>query len=157
MSAINEALKKSGQSILTQSESRSSKPKRKTQTLWGATFIVSLLALIAVPVWSSLTPKIISDRLTSGISSPSMRRQFAVEEVPLKSTLHRAPAPLGMRVGNFSLSGLVYSKTGSFCLINGKVMKIGDRIGETMLSQITPDEVVLDTRGEKIILSTNPA
>ncbi len=175
MSVINEALKKSGQPVVaetqkntqeTKSEFRSQLLKKKTRVPWGAIFVVSLLALLTTPIWSTLfygsnktsvKTKEISGRSALEVSSGRMSGQFAVEESAIAPASRPMTAPWGAQIPNFSLNGLVYSKTDSYCLINGKIMRIGDRIGEATLSQVTPNEVILDYRGKKIILPANAA
>ena len=154
MSIINEALKKAGQPIITE---RSEFRKKKTRMNWGPVFVMGVLALITTPLLAPLfnapyktaqagkkSPAFTMPETSSGRVSG----QFAVEEAPLAA---------GPSMPNFSLSGLVYSKTDSYCLINGKVMRIGDQIGGATLSEVTPREVVLNYRGEKVVLPASAA
>ena len=171
MSIINEALKKTTQPIMTETqkttqETRPELLRRKTRMNWGPIFVIGVLVLITAPI---LTPLFYSPyKTTSPIkeipigsvlaaSNSRMSGQFAVEEAPIATTSRLAAAPSTGPLSNFSLNGLVYSKTDSYCLINGKVMRIGDRVGGATLLQVTPNEAVLDYRGEKIVLPANAA
>ena len=154
MSIINEALKKAGQPILADHPELR---KKKSRVNWGPIFVIGVLALITAPLlapWFNSPYKTTQmDKKTPKLpaletSNSRMSGQFAVEESPIA---------IGPSLPNFSLSGLVYSKTDSYCLINGKVMRIGDQVGGATLSEVTPREVVLDYRGEKVVLPANAA
>ncbi len=152
MSIINEALKKTGQSVAH--EPRPELLRKRSRVNWGPFFVMGILALVTAPIlapWFSRPYKTTQAALQvpSGttVGAGQMRGQFAIEE----TSLAMAPVP------NFALSGLVYSKADSYCLINGKVLKIGDQVGGATLSQVTPNEAVLNYRGEKIVLPASAA
>lgn len=162
MSIINEALKKAGQPILAD---RPEFSRRKTRMNWGPIFIMGILLLITTPI---LAPMLNSPYKTGSVkevslgsalpgASVQMKKQFSIEEAPAPML---AGPPSTSRTGwmpNFSLSGLVYSKTDSYCLINGKVVRVGETIGDATLVEVTPSGAVLDYRGEKIVLPANAA
>ncbi len=170
MSIINEALKKAGQPIVGEKKSYeeqknlSHEPKskfrvellrKKAPVNWGPVVIMGLLALITAPIiaplfnspYKSSAQKLPPGGIAAEASFGPVSKQFAIEESPISTTA----------VPNFSLNGLVYSNTDSYCLINGKVMRVGDQVNGATLSQVTPNQAVLDYRGEKIVLPASAA
>lgn len=149
MSIINEALKKAGQPILTEIKDARKGPRAMN---WGPVFVIGVLLVIGAPI---LTPILRDSRSSDGsarqtavgpeVSHPEVRRQFGVEE----TALPRTAQGMGPR---FAMSGLVFSNETSYCLINGKVLKVGDAVGEARLVRITPDSAVLEYRGQQIVL-----
>ncbi len=182
MSIINDALKKAGQPIISEthrSTGRSSvdqkpekrleiKPRlqierRKNTPNWGPFFLVGVLLLVTGPIvapifFNNPSSKILSaptDTTAASMSlSASPRGQYAVEEMPL--TQQTIPSTrLGKSVNpltKFKLSGVVYSEAGSYCLINGKVITKGETVGGATIENITANEVVLNYQGEMITL-----
>ena len=86
------------------------------------------------------------------IHSPAMHPQFAIEEAPTPPAMLQAFSTANRR--DFSLSGIVFSEKESFCLINGRVLKLGETIDGAAIVKITKDQVTLNSNGEKILLST---
>ncbi len=91
----------------------------------------------------------------SPVSATAHQGQFGIEESPI---LPPSPGPIGASPSaalktNFSLSGIVYSPKESYCIINDKVVKVGERVGGATLLAITPEKVVLDYQGETIALA----
>ena len=88
------------------------------------------------------------------LSGGAMRKgQFGIEEVPLLPSA----GPAGNSTSstfrrNFNLSGIVYSPTESYCIINDKIVKVGEQVGGATLLEITSEKVVLDYQGQKIQL-----
>jgi hypothetical protein len=165
MSIINDALKKAAQNPEAEPQKTAQeatpmfRPEllktRKARANWRPFFLMGILIAVLTPLVAPLfSNPYKTDSSVNEISTGSplksvgnkISRQFAVEE-----------APLFRMTPNFSLNGLVYSTTDSYCLINGKVMRVGDSVEGAMLSQVTPYEAVLDYRGEKIILTANGA
>lgn len=168
MSVIHEALKKSGQPIMTETprNAQESRPgfrpellRKKPRSNWGPFVGLVVLVLVGAPVIAPLldTPSGSNPVREISAGSPfsassNMKRQFAIEEAPLPAMPALSKARPGGRMPLFSLTGLVYSNTDSYCLINGQVVRVGDRVGDAVLSQVTPEGAVLDYRGEKIVL-----
>jgi hypothetical protein len=150
MSIINEALKKSGQPILTEV-----KEPAQRRPNWGPFFVIGVLLVITTPILMPL----ITDPGQGGakremavgpdLSRPhQVKRQFGIEE----AALPRAAQNVTTR---FAMSGLVYSAAESYALINGKVLKTGDSVNGARLLEITPDGAVLEYRGQQIVLPAN--
>ena len=174
MSIINEALKKTGQPIIAEAQKTAQETKsgfrpellrKKSRMNWGPVFMIGVLTLITMPILTPLfynpykTTPIREVSIGSALAIPNSRMsgQFAIEEMPIAMTHRSAAIPPVELLPNFSLNGLVYSKTDSYCLINGKVMRVGDRVGGATLSQVTPNKAVLDYHGEKVVLPANAA
>ncbi len=181
MSIINDALKKVGQPIVSESHhspGRAAKSKserhtelkpalqierRKSTPNWGPFFLVGVLLLVTGPIvapifFNNPSSKIMSAPTDSTVPpmslSPSPKGQYAVEEMPLTQQIVQ-PARLGKSVNaltQFKLSGVVYSDAGSYCLINGKVATQGESVGGATIEKITANEVILNYQGEKITL-----
>ena len=154
MSIINEALKKAGQPILTEVKESS---KKKKATNWGPFFVIAVLLAITTPLMAPL----LRNPYRSGeagrremavgpdlSSQAHVQKQFAIEEAAL-------PRPMSGIASHFALSGLVYSSGGSMCLINGKVMQVGDTVGGAKLVRVTPQGAVLEYRGQEVTLPAN--
>jgi hypothetical protein len=150
MSIINEALKKSGQPILTEV-----KEPAKRRPNWGPAFVLGVLLVITTPILVPLitnpAPDSAKRELAVGpdLSRPhQVKRQFGIEE----AALPRAAQNVTTR---FAMNGLVYSSDESYALINGKVLRTGDSVGGARLLEITPDGAVLEYRGQQIALPAN--
>ena len=170
MSIIHEALKKTGQPVITESQKNTpgTKPgfrpellRKKPRSQWGPFMATVVLVLIGAPV---LAPMLSAPRGTNAVreisagsalsTSGNMKRQFAIEEAPIPM-LPNFSRPGAVKSPRFALSGLVYSNEDSYCLINGKVVRVGERVGDATLVQVTPNAAVLDYRGEKIVLAAD--
>ena len=82
--------------------------------------------------------------------SPTNRKaQFGIEE----AGLFRGMAPGAMQTPNFNLTGIVYSAADSFCIINDRVIKVGEIVQGAKLINVGPNEVTLDYKGDKLQLS----
>ena len=76
------------------------------------------------------------------------KAQFTIEEAPFTMNASLYPRP------NLLLSGLVFqTPQDSYCIINDKIVKVGDSIDGARLNRVTPNEAVLDFHGEKIVLT----
>ena len=168
MSIIHEALKKAGEPMMTETPQTTpeSKPgfrpellKKKSRGNWGPFITTLVLVLVGTPIFVPMINRHgkPNDEISVGsplpTSSSNVKRQFAIEEaaLPMMPNVSKFGAPMP----RFSLSGLVYSPEDSYALINGKVVRIGERVGNATLAQVTPNEAVLDLRGEKIVLRAN--
>ena len=152
MSVIHEALKKTGQPV-------EFRPplflKKKKSINWGPFFVVSVLVLIVSPILAPIFRSPYHNEVLpskpSEITDSNRKAQFAVEETPIAAVLP-PPAAVTSILPNFDLNGLVYSHSDSYCLINGKVVKVGEQVNGATLVKVTPSEAVLNYRGQEIVL-----
>ncbi|MBI2095661.1 MAG: general secretion pathway protein GspB [Candidatus Omnitrophica bacterium] len=178
MSIINEALKKAqtekgspalrGPVAPVQLIGREMEYERKKSKVnWGPVFILSVLLLITAPLIAPIfsTPFRNEARLFSYETMPgdSRKAQFAVEEAPRQMA---PPAPVARPLFDAAgalrpalhLDGIVFSPNDqSYCLINGKILKSGDKIQGAELVRIAPQQVTLSYQGEKFVLAPEPA
>ena len=87
--------------------------------------------------------------------APGALGQFAVEEIPVappSPTFFPSARPAKREA--FVLSGIVQTDSGSYCLINGMVLRQGQKIGGATVESIAQDTVTLDLNGQKIPLSS---
>ncbi len=184
MSIINEALKKAQREPAGASPAAVSDIRLKTQFKeellgkkrrinWGPAFILAVLSLIVGPILLPLfstpfkvatapspspVPELASvgavmpqaPRMEAPLRSPAMSPQFAIEEAPATPTLFRPLSPKP----NYTLSGIVFSEKESYCLVNGKVLKVGESMGNASVVKITPEQVTLETNGGTVVLTT---
>ena len=148
--------------------------KKRARVNWGPVFVLLVLFLITGPIiapifstpfkrgsFSSYYASATADRVNQSPNGAQMavaarsetslnrRAQFAIEEAPV---FHNV-APQNPQPPPLSLSGIVYSPTDAYCIINNKIVKTGEEVQGARLVKITAEEVVLDYQGEKIILS----
>ncbi len=151
--------------------------KKKQKVNWGPVFVLLVLVLITgplvAPIFSSpyrstssafLVPSYQEALAASGQAKngdPENRlAQFVIEESPILSTatagIRNALSPLRMADRpNFLINGIVYSSPDSYCIINGKVVKVGERINGATLKSVTPEKAILEYNGSKIELWVN--
>lgn len=174
MSIINEALKKAGKekSALEPAGALNSGthvplldlgPKKYKEPFnWGPLFVIFVLLLITGPIVAPLFS--VSFRKTglpsiarapeetqtpaSVTQGSNHRKQFAVEEAPL---FQPAASPFA-QPPFLTLSGIVYSPSDAYCIINNKIIKPGESIQDAKLVAVTENQVVLDFKGQKIKL-----
>ena len=157
MSIINEALKKAGQTPVQEKKElpRLEPLTRRRRMNWGPVFVVSILLLITTPLLAPVFNRSYQDHSAGNApSQANVKAQFGVEEAPLTPTT-RTPSPFhgSLITPDFALNGLVYSPDGSYCLINGQVVKIGESINGAKLISVTPNGAVLEYKGERLVLS----
>ena len=149
--------------------------RKRSRAPWGPLFVLGLLMLITGPVLlplfqspfqgadagSARGSRVVS--VGDEVSSAALRApqgsqglgQFAIEETPIQAVIPRPNIFSGSKspLPKFSLSGIVYSEQGSYCLINGKVLKMGEKVSGATLETIHPNPITLDYLGEKIIIA----
>lgn len=181
MSIINDALKKAeqnkpGHSILKPGAKEFLHPelsKKKQKMNWGPIFVVLVLVLITgpllAPIFSSpfrntnaryYQVPTYQDALSSGTANPisaeayaeNRKGQFGMEEAALSRA---ASAGMMMAQPNFNITGIVCSSPDSYCLINGKVVKLGGEVEGAKLVAVQPDKATLELNGKKIDLWVN--
>ncbi len=179
MSIINDALKKAGQpmkektEVLKSSTFETGRPapikteirpaaevhRKKNSMNWGPFFIVIVMMLVTGPIIAPLFRSPSQNLMTTKLQSLSGRlQQFGIEETPTKpnSSAPSFSIPRNGTFPDFALSGVVYSQSESYCLINGKVVKVGEKIdSQTTLEKVTPNFVTLNRQGEKIVIPVN--
>lgn len=152
--------------------------RKKTAVSWSPLFILAILTLITSPIVLPLfqapsqkvtaeggvrTPRSVSvgEEVSSGDlparQSPNQLAQFAIEETPAPAIHPAAPSWTGFPIKSnalpqFSLTGVVFSEGSAYCLINKKILKVGEQVGGATLTSILPDAVTLDYLGEKIVV-----
>ncbi len=170
MSIINEALKKAlreKESIPTSTYQDSLKKKfeaelhrRGPRITWKPVFAAVIALLIAGPIvapfvghpFKKQTPgpapqtAELSDSKASGKKS-----QFGIEEAGL---FPAAPMMSMAPKSDFTLNGVLYSQKDSYCIINSKILRVGDSIRGAKLVSISADGAILDLNGRKISLSS---
>jgi len=150
--------------------------RKRAAVNWGPLFILAVLALITGPILLPLfhtasqkttvqdtarAPRSVSvgEEVSSGASSarqsPNQLAQFAIEEVP--AIQPTAPSWTGFTLKSnplpqFLLTGVVFSENSAYCLINKKILKVGEQVGGATLTSISANEVTLDYLGEKIVV-----
>lgn len=179
MSIINDALHKAQRSHAA--PGREEKPlgrnlevhieKRRQGMNWGPVFILLVLLLITAPILAPLFsvpfkkespqaapyqvaagPSMAAEQETQLASLPAsadtQQSQFGIEELPMT-----AMQPMMLPRPNLVLSGVVFSSPqDSYCIINDKVVKVGESVQGARVTGVTPDEVKLEYRGETIVL-----
>ena len=153
--------------------------RKKPQLNWGPIFILLVLVLITGPIVApifstpfktaaystgNLSPKSvaqnvpvqpITDLAKAVVSSepPVARKaQFAVEESPLFGN-SQSHAPWQMP--SLNLSGIVYSPEESYCIINNKIVKVGDTVQGAKLLSVSHNLVTLDYQGKAVSLEVS--
>lgn len=148
--------------------------KKKERFNWSPIFVLAVLVLITAPIvapiFSSPFKRVAFQharpsaalnggsaplRLPAAVEGGLTRKgQFAVEEAPLGGNLEGRPSSPASLSGapSLLLSGIVYSAQESYCIINDKIMKIGEEVSGAKLVKVTATEAVLDFQGRKIIL-----
>lgn len=153
MSIIHEALKKTDPSGEPAKPGAGQGPlhRRAHSGGWGLLFMIMICFLIAGPLLFPLLVKAPAGSSPQETSTAS--GQFAIEEAPRPAAM-TAPSPWRgfARPAGFVLSGVLYSGEDSYCVINGLVLRRGERVGGATVETIGPDQVTLDSNGEKIIL-----
>lgn len=165
MSIINEALKKAvreKQSVPVPGHQESIKRKldlefhpKKKAAGWGPVLAVLIGILIAGPI---VAPMFAAPFRSGNPSQPlqnstpsAKKAQFGIEE----SALFRGLSAPALKP-QFSLSGIVFSPKEAYCILNDKVLKVGESVDGATLTKISPQGVLLEYNGEKIeILATN--
>jgi len=150
-------------------------PKKKQKMNWGPVFVLMVLVLITgplvAPIFSSpyrntaesafLVPSYQQTLAQQQSGSENRKGQFAIEESPILpaqgQVIKNFAAELGGPAGqpNFFMNGIVYAIPESYCLINGKVVKIGDKIDGATLKSVTPEKAELEYHGNRIDLWVN--
>ena len=179
MSIINDALKKAGDSKSLQDspfreEFRknlevevSKKPK---QFNWGPIFVLMVLFLITGPLIAPVFSTTFKRTNFIG-SSPSSRAAYRVPietaSLPVNTVSENRKAQFGLEemalnplgsvpllaAPRLDLTGIVFSKEGSYCILNDKVLRVGEEVGGAKVTLVEPGLVKLLYQGEEITLT----
>ena len=151
MSVIHEALKKIGEPVVRQPRIVPVKAK-KTQASQKPVVFLGTLTLLIGSV-SFFAGQFLSPGRDAAALVPSAALgQFGVEEIPV------APSPSFFRPAHstrrepFTLNGIAQTGSDFYCLINGAILRRGQTVDGATVESITPDTVILDLRGKKILL-----
>jgi hypothetical protein len=165
MSIINEALKKasekSGKLDFEEKNKILSNQHRKRKINWGPVLIVLTFLFVSGPIVGPIVSGIFhSNRVMPKVSAgqeilplENPKAQFELEEAPLPMAPSPVVLPPALDVSQFKLSGIVYSAEGSYCLINGQVLKAGDRIGKVKVVDVSPRWVTLESEDQTFKIS----
>ena len=176
MSIINEALKKAGldkKALSSVQDPPTVKTgvsvggfsieveRKKSRMNWGPIFVLLVLLLITGPIIAPIFSSPFKGRepitqiasLPVPAESENRKAQFGMEEASVMRAM--AQQPHIIQTPYLKLSGIVYSSTASYCIINDRIVKIGEDIQVAKLTQVTPKEAILDYAGEKVILSVS--
>jgi len=150
--------------------------RKKSKMNWGPIFVLLVLFLITgpiiAPIFSSpfkgggllgnttavetapaikTNPETQIASLPASAESENRKSQFGVEEASVFQALTQQPHII--QTPYLKLSGIVYSSNASYCIINDKIIRIGEDVQGAKLTRVTPKEAILDYQGEKVILS----
>ena len=148
---------------------------KKPRLNWGPIFVLLVLVLITGPIVAPIfsTPfkganttgailnpaaaqnvPVASDHLANASATDpknNQKAQFAIEESPLFNNV--PAATIISRTPDLSLSGIVYSPKESYCIINNKIIKVGDTIQGARLLEVSQNSVKFDYQGKEMALS----
>lgn len=141
--------------------------KRKQGLNWGPVFVLLVLLLITAPIVAPLfsspfkktyqtqSPAVSLASPNRALEPPrvSPKAQFAVEEAPLPKMIEPPSASSFTARPNLLLTGLVYaSDADSYCIINDKIVKVGQEVNGAKVISVRADKVTLNYNGEIIEL-----
>ncbi len=159
MSIIQDALRKAGRDkglkIQVPTE------RRKSKVNWGPLFILLILFVITGPLVLPLfsTPfkssigqdtrilQASNEPVNTPAQTSNRSAQFGMESLPVAAINSMGPA-------NLSLSGIVYSPEGSYCILNGQILKQGESMQGIRLEKVSEDHVTLNVNGETLVVSS---
>ncbi|GEM_PF-1031898 len=102
--------------------------------------------------------------LPASVDSINRKSQFGIEEASVFQGMAQQPNFQGMasqshiiQTPYLKLSGIVYSSDVAYCIINDKIIRIGDDVQGAKLIKVTPKKAILEYQGEQVVLSTSQA
>ncbi len=171
MSIINDALKKVQQNRDRQkkgikSDGLTPQPLQKekfsdiSEAIIIASFLGSLLILTTFFLFSPKQDKVKSLMPTEEKKDQSVSAQTTLETDPPPAPLPKAPlqpktAKTKNHISGLTLTGIVKMGDEYVALINNKIVKEGDVLGERRILRINKDEVKIFNKGETISLRLN--
>ncbi|MFA5004712.1 MAG: hypothetical protein WC561_01130 [Candidatus Omnitrophota bacterium] len=165
MSIINDALKKTAESIQQNSNSQENvtlKPAEKKKSfliyaliiatgIFLGNFALNMLAHKAKPAPITPIPQTIK------VAAPQITAQVLAEQQPEAGNTENTlvePAK-EMERSDFLLSGVFFSDSEKYALLNNQIVKEGEMIRGATLKTITNNAVELEKQGQTLIISTN--
>jgi len=162
MSIINDALKKTDRLIKKSSNlpgadiMAAHRPKKKNYLIFALAVIAGLIIGNTALNYFSRSAKPPEIKV-SGISAvPPANAALPAQKAVAVEPAAPEPAPEAKKpaVPDFILSGIFFSDSGGYALINNQIVKRGDTVkGATVLS-VSLDTVKLDAAGQLIVLTT---
>jgi hypothetical protein len=164
MSIINDALKKTAESIQQNTNSQlteNAKPAGKKKN-----FLLYALIIAAGLFLGNLTLNMLAHRSKPGRVTPKPQEvNIAAPEIkaPLEkieqtaqtnNTVSTVAAPEPIDKADFQLSGIFFSDEEKYALLNNQILKEGEMIRGTTVKTITTNSVELEKQGQTLILST---
>ncbi|MBU0547844.1 MAG: hypothetical protein KJ710_04175 [Candidatus Omnitrophica bacterium] len=158
MSIINEALKKTEESIQRNSLKEISEPDKKVKLkpylFYILIFVVGLL--LSNIIFTIINRKIESPHVPEPPKVPPISdRESQVSQTPPAVM----PTPLlekqEQAKKNFILSGIFFSDHDGYALVNNQIIRENDLVDRAKVEKITVNTVELNSEGETIILSTS--
>jgi len=154
MSIINEALKKTEQSI--HKNSIPEIPKSATKP-----YIIYILILIAGLFLSNFVFVLLRHKTETAVTvkkSPDLTDQPVkeIKTIPPISVVTPGPTLEENKTpqANFVLSGIFFSDNDSYALVNNKIVRENDSVDGATVKTITANTVELDSKGLLITLAT---
>ena len=154
MSIINEALKKTEQSI--HKNSLPEIPKSATKP-----YIIYILILIAGLFLSNFVFVLLRHKTETAVTvkkSPDLTDQPVkeIKTIPPISVVTPEPTLEENKTpqANFVLSGIFFSDNDSYALVNNKIVRENDSVDGATVKTITANTVELDSKGLLITLAT---
>ena len=158
MSIIYDALKKvenSGKSVLKNNKELPA-PKNKIKNYFIYILFLALGLFVAKTFFSYLNrqPPQVKTAKQNQITLPHNN----TTKIPPLQQPQLAPAIENKELPEkptFILNGVFSSGEESYALINNQIVKLGDKISGAVIKKIAPEEVLLDSDGSEIKLTTN--
>ncbi len=155
MSIINEALKKTEQSIHKDLAKETPKVTAKPYIIYALILILGLFlsnfifALISRKIKATVTVKKNPDS-----ANQSVKKIEAF--IPPVSIVTPEPAFKENKTSqaNFVLNGIFFSENDSYALVNNKIVRENDTVNGAEVKTITVNTVKLDSNGKNITLAT---
>ncbi|MEI6831530.1 MAG: hypothetical protein WCK61_02365 [Candidatus Omnitrophota bacterium] len=154
MSIINEALKKTEQSIHKNSILETPKPATKPYAIY-------ILILIAGLFLSNFVFVLLRHKAETAVTvkkNPDLTGQSAKEIKTIPPILVVTPGPTleenKTPQVNFVLSGIFFSNNDSYALVNNKIVRENDSVDGATVKTITANTVELDSEGMLTTLAT---
>ena len=158
MSIINEALKKTEESIqknsVKENSGQNKKPKLKPYLFYFLIFIVGLFlsSLIFMVITRKIEPPVISE--PAKIRPISNKEPETSQPLPDAAVANLTEEEIKPEK-NFILNGIFYSGNNGYALVNNQIIKENDSVDGAQVEKITANSVELNNEGKIITLSTN--
>ena len=117
-------------------------------------FFIALGFGLAAAGFAFFSKSFTKTNLQEQSSKKAVLPQTIVEVVipALVNTTEKTPAEPEKPIPTLTLSGILFGESGSFALINGRVIPEGGKVDGAVVDKISPDRVELSFEGNKITL-----